>query len=128
MAERGSVMLDCQRRRTPSFFALIALPATAMGFALSVQISALSCILATRYHLDIDEIGLVWAAGPLAGIIGQVVVGLISDRVWIWNGRRRVFMVVGGLIAALMILALPRSEEHTSELPSLMRISFAVFC
>src|SRR3546814_13493337 len=81
MAERGSVMLDCQRRRTPAFFALIALPATAMGFALSVQISALSWILATRYHLDIDEIGLVWAAGPLAGIIGQVVVGLISDRV-----------------------------------------------
>src|SRR3546814_13608993 len=33
MAERGSVMLDCQRRRTPAFFALIALPATAMGFA-----------------------------------------------------------------------------------------------
>src|SRR3546814_3193021 len=24
--------------------------------------------------------------------------------------------------------ALPRSEEHTSELPSLMRISYAVFC
>src|SRR3546814_5777034 len=87
-----------------------------MGFALSVQISALSCILATRYQLDIDEIGLVWAAGPLAGIIGQVVVGLISDRVWIWNGRRRVFMVVGGLIAALMILALPAIGAISSAL------------
>src|SRR3546814_2239112 len=26
------------------------------------------------------------------------------------------------------ILCTPRSEEHTSELPSLMRISYAVFC
>src|SRR3546814_20149959 len=95
MAERGSVMLDCQRRRTPAFFALIALPATAMGFALSVQISALSWILATRYHLDIDEIGLVWAAGPLAGLIGQGVVCLLSARVWLWKGRRRVFVVIG---------------------------------
>lgn len=100
-------MLDIQRRRTRGFFALITLPATAMGFALSVQISVLSWILATRYHLDIEEIGLVWAAGPLAGIVGQVAVGIVSDRVWIWNGRRRVFILVGGIVAALMILALP---------------------
>jgi MFS family permease len=100
-------MLDIQRRRTRGFFALITLPATAMGFALSVQISVLSWILATRYHLDIEEIGLVWAAGPLAGILGQVVVGIVSDRIWIWNGRRRPFILVGGIVAALMILALP---------------------
>lgn len=100
-------MLDIQRRRTPAFFALIALPATGMGFALSVQISVLSWILATRYHLDIGEVGLVWAAGPLAGILGQVAVGAISDRLWVWNGRRRVFILVGGVLAALMILALP---------------------
>src|SRR3546814_13444034 len=87
MAERGSVMLDCQRRRTTAFFALIALPATAMGFALSVQISTLSWILATRYHLAIDEIGLVWAAGPLAGIIGLVLVSLITERASVRNGR-----------------------------------------
>src|SRR3546814_20270532 len=99
-----------------------------MGFALSVQISARSWILATRYHLAIDEIGLVWAAGPLAGIIGQVVVGLISDRVWIWTGRRRVFMVVGGLIAALMILALPAIGAISSALglPHTIRIAVTV--
>lgn len=51
-----------------AFLLLISLPATAMGFALSVQISVLSWILSTRYGLAIEEIGLVWAAGPLAGI------------------------------------------------------------
>jgi MFS family permease len=96
-----------QRARTRPFFLLMTLPATAMGLALSVQISALSWILATRYGLAIHEIGLVWAAGPIAGIIGQVVIGIISDRLWVWNGRRRVFIVAGGILAALMILTLP---------------------
>jgi Na+/melibiose symporter-like transporter len=72
-----------------------------------VQISVLSWILSTEYGLDIHEIGLVWAAGPLAGIIGQLLVGVISDRVWFWGGRRRPFIIVGGILAALMILALP---------------------
>jgi Na+/melibiose symporter-like transporter len=67
----------------------------------------LSWILSTKYGLDIHEIGLVWAAGPLAGIIGQLLIGVISDQVWFWGGRRRPFIIIGGLLAALMILALP---------------------
>lgn len=121
-------MLDIQRRRTPSFYFLLTLPATAMGFALSVQISVLSWILATQYGLDIHEIGLVWAAGPMAGIIGQVAIGLMSDRLWIWNGRRRFFIVIGGVLAALMILALPAMGLISSALglESVMGVAIAV--
>lgn len=104
-------MNDIQRRLARSFYALISLPSTAMGFALSVQISALSWLLTTRYHLDIHQVGIVWAAGPLAGIVGQVVIGLLSDRVWFWGGRRRPFIVIGGTLAALMLLALPNIGE-----------------
>jgi Na+/melibiose symporter-like transporter len=100
-------MLAFQKNKTNSFFALLALPSTAMGFALSIQISALSWILTTQYGLDIHDVGLVWAAGPLAGIIGQVIIGVISDRVWFWKGRRRPFILIGGVLAALMLLALP---------------------
>ena len=82
-------MLELQKRMRAPFFILLSLPATAMGFALSVQISALSWILTTRYGLDIHDVGLVWAAGPLAGIIGQVLVGIVSDNTWLWGGRRR---------------------------------------
>jgi len=96
-----------QRRMSRPFLVLLALPSTAMGFALSVQISALSWILTTKYGLHIHEIGLVWAAGPLAGIAGQLLIGFLSDRVWFWGGRRRPFIVVGGLLSALMLLALP---------------------
>ena len=100
-------MYKFQTNRNNSFFALLSLPSTAMGFALSIQISALSWILTTQYKLDIHDVGLVWAAGPLAGILGQVIIGVISDRVWFWNGRRRPFILIGGILASLMLLALP---------------------
>lgn len=100
-------MLAMQRRLSTSFLVLLTLPATAMGFALSVQISALSWILSTKYGLELHDIGLVWAAGPLAGIVGQVLIGILSDEVWLWGGRRRPFLIIGGTLAALMLLALP---------------------
>ncbi|MFP4469193.1 MAG: MFS transporter [Bacteroidales bacterium] len=100
-------MLPFQQKLTNFFYVILGLPATAMGFGLSIQIAVLSWILRTQYNLDIHEIGIVWAAGPIAGIIGQPIVGLISDRVWFWGGRRRPFIFIGGLLAALSILALP---------------------
>ena len=103
-------MYSFQKNRSNTFFALLSLPSTAMGFALSIQISALSWILTTQYNLDIHDVGLVWAAGPLAGILGQVIIGVVSDKVWFWNGRRRPFILIGGTLAALMLLALPNLE------------------
>lgn len=109
-------MRAMQTQKTPAFFVWLSLPCTAMGFALSIQISSLSWILATQYQLDIHDIGLVWAAGPLAGIIGQVFIGLVSDRVWFWNGRRRPFIIIGGILAALMLLALPNIDLINAQL------------
>jgi maltose/moltooligosaccharide transporter len=100
-------MLEIQKKLSNTFYALLALPATAMGFALSIQIAVLSWILNSQYGLDIHEIGIVWAAGPIAGIFGQVIVGFISDKVWFWGGRRRPFILIGGTLAAIMIIALP---------------------
>jgi maltose/moltooligosaccharide transporter len=100
-------MHSFQQRLSNGFYAMLALPATAMGFALSVQIAALSWILNTKFGLDIHSIGIVWMAGPLAGIFGQVIIGVVSDQVWFWNGRRRPFILIGGTVAALMLLALP---------------------
>ncbi len=104
-------MLDIQKKLTKPFYALLSLPATAMGFALSIQIAVLSWILNTKYGLNIHEIGIVWAAGPIAGIFGQVIIGLISDKVWFWGGRRKPFILIGGVLAALMIIALPNIDK-----------------
>ena len=121
-------MRDIQRKLTNGFYALISLPSTAMGFALSIQISALSWILTTQYHLDIHQVGIVWAAGPLAGIFGQVIVGLVSDRVWFWGGRRRPFIIIGGALAALMLFALPniRAVSEALGVGSLLLVATAI--
>jgi len=100
-------MLAFQKKLSNIFYLLIGFPSTAMGFALSIQIAVLSWILRTKYHLEIDQIGIVWAAGPIAGILGQPLVGLISDKIWFWGGRRKPFIIIGGMLAALMIFALP---------------------
>lgn len=103
-------MLASQRNLSNSFYALLSLPATAMGFALCVQISALSWIMSTKYHLNIEEVGFVWASGPIAGILGQVIIGLVSDGAWFWGGRRRPFILIGGVLASLMLFALPNVD------------------
>lgn len=103
-------MLAIQKKLSNSFYAFLSLPSTAMGTALSVQIAALSWILNTKFGFDLHKIGIVWMAGPLAGIIGQVIIGVISDGVWFWGGRRRPFILVGGTVAGLMLLALPNID------------------
>src|SRR3546814_608431 len=58
-----------------------------------------------------------------------------SELVWMYQAPARYAVTVGALNAQSFFQwvsvnrrALNRSEEHTSELQSLMRISYAVFC
>ncbi|MBA4406182.1 MFS transporter [bacterium] len=107
-------MLEMQKKLSNTFYSILSLPSTAMGFALSIQIAALSWLMRTKYNLDLHEIGFVWAAGPLAGIIGQPIVGLISDKLWFWGGRRKGFIFIGGTLAAFMLFALPNIDNISS--------------
>lgn len=121
-------MLAIQKKLSNLFYIILGLPSTAMGFALSIQIAVLSWILRTKYNLEIDQIGFVWAAGPIAGIIGQPIIGLISDKVWFWGGRRRPFIIIGGILASMMIFALPNIDRINSffGLGSLMAVAITV--
>lgn len=121
-------MLKIQKNLTNVFYLILGMPSTAMGFALSVQIAVLSWILRTKFHLEIDQIGIVWAAGPIAGIIGQPLIGLISDKIWFWGGRRRPFIIIGGILASLMLLALPNIDRISNflGLGSLMAVAITV--
>src|SRR3546814_3194858 len=49
---------------------------------------------------------------------------IVQDVISVWSFRK----TWDGWIIAWMLLGAARSEEHTSELQSLMRISYAVFC
>ena len=121
-------MLNFQKKLTNPFYVILGLPSTAMGFGLSIQIAVLSWILSTKYNLDIHHIGIVWAAGPIAGILGQPLVGLISDKVWFLGGRRRPFIIIGGILTALAVLALPNIDAINDFLGigSLMAVAITV--
>src|SRR3546814_1405996 len=63
--------------------------------------------------------------GVIEGIAGAPVAD--SER-WAGDLRRAVDALVALRPAVDAAMRLARSEEHTSELQSLMRISYAVFC
>src|SRR3546814_10774402 len=84
---------------------------------------------------DLTEVSLLIG---LAFALFYTVLGLpiawIADR---WNRRNLILVGVAlwsamtagcGFAGSYATLFLARSEEHTSELQSLMRISYAVFC
>src|SRR3546814_1463771 len=86
-------------------------PFLAMAVAIAYLPMALALLLATRR----DRSSLAWQACVGVGV-DIIVAALITHA------------VPGAAPGVAMMLLLNRSEEHTSELQSLMRISYAVFC
>src|SRR3546814_1277443 len=83
-------------------------------------------VLASSYRLYNTAI---WPAQPVALMLALAALWLaVAPRPW---SRRAVGVILaaGWLWCGLVFfLSHWRSEEHTSELQSLMRISYAVFC
>src|SRR3546814_1409115 len=88
-----------------AFAAVLVQPFGISGLAASASLSALVEFALLVRLLDIRVVGL--------------------DRVPL---RRSVGSTVIASIVMAQVVIIVRSEEHTSELQSLMRISYAVFC
>ena len=58
---------------------------------------------------SIDELPLLWLAGPVTGLVVQPVIGYLSDRTWGRLGRRRPYFLAGALLATLALVAMPLS-------------------
>src|SRR3546814_10196839 len=71
-------------------------------------------------------IAALWMGSPYAVMCGLLACGAAYIAQLIYTQPEGIWEVRIG--AAFQILSLARSEEHTSELQSLMRISYAVFC
>src|SRR3546814_7124632 len=90
-------------------------------------------------HAHFGPIGALAAqlreAGVVSGPLSTVMHGVdVSAHVHVGSGRYDHLFRVGEMFLPVSehwktrLEALGRSEEHTSELQSLMRISYAVFC
>lgn len=58
---------------------------------------------------NIDELAILWIAGPAAGLLIQPLIGYLSDRTWTPVGRRRPYILTGAILAALALFAMPNS-------------------
>src|SRR3546814_5039027 len=89
--------------------------------------------------------GGLWILVPFAAVLTSLLTAWYIGRQWtlVFMGQFRtpafehireaslmmkVPMIILGALTVFIWFSLNRSEEHTSELQSLMRISYAVFC
>ncbi|MEJ1973085.1 MAG: MFS transporter [Lacunisphaera sp.] len=76
------------------------------GFAL--QNANVSRIFETL-GAKVDEIPILWIAGPVTGLLVQPVIGYLSDRTWNRLGRRKPYFLLGAVLASLGLLIMPNS-------------------
>lgn len=57
----------------------------------------------------IDDLPILWLAGPVTGLLVQPIIGAMSDRTWNRWGRRRPFFMAGALLSALALIVLPNA-------------------
>jgi maltose/moltooligosaccharide transporter len=60
---------------------------------------------------DVAELPLLWIAGPITGLIVQPIVGHLSDHSRSRHGKRRPFLVAGGLLSALALVLMPNAAS-----------------
>src|SRR3546814_8861317 len=96
--------------------------------AITTELPDMSQVPAKDHGIPFGEAVKVWArfaSLSFGGPAGQIAVMhriLVDEKRWI--GEERFLHALN----YCMLLPGPRSEEHTSELTSLLRISYAVFC
>lgn len=59
---------------------------------------------------NVDELAILWIAAPITGLVVQPVVGYLSDRTWGSLGRRRPYLLVGALLTAAALVAMPNAD------------------
>jgi maltose/moltooligosaccharide transporter len=87
-------------------------------FGFSLQNGNASRILST-FGADVEHLSLFWLAAPLTGLIVQPLVGHYSDVIWTSIGRRKPFILVGAVLAAMALIFMPNADLLVSILPAL---------
>src|SRR3546814_4641553 len=108
-------------RRTAALSAVLARPA---GYPGRISLLLGEGAEVGAYSEDrYDDVDIEWTAGLLSG---EVRLDCEEGYQWLRSGRR--IHIFGEVADEPGIMSVGRSEEHTSDLQSLMRISYAVFC
>lgn len=93
-----------------SFAEIINMSVGFMGiqFGFGLQNANVSRIFQTL-GASIDDIAILWIAGPLTGLLVQPIIGFMSDRTWNRFGRRRPYFFIGAILTTLALVVMPNS-------------------
>jgi maltose/moltooligosaccharide transporter len=58
---------------------------------------------------SVDDLPILWLAGPVTGLLVQPLIGHYSDNHWSRFGRRRPFFFAGAVLAALSLFGFPNA-------------------
>lgn len=75
---------------------------------------------------DVAELPLLWIAGPITGLIVQPIVGHLSDHSRSRFGRRRPFLLGGGLVTALALLVMPNAPTLWAAIGALWLLTASI--
>lgn len=56
---------------------------------------------------DTSQLSLFWLAAPIAGMIIQPIVGMLSDNSWTKLGRRKPYILGGAIISTIALMLMP---------------------
>src|SRR3546814_4392305 len=84
-------------------------------------------LLTTSRDPIVQPLALSWATSAATAQLSGLAAEVLADDPELWPETVRALLTHSARWTPAMEEAL-RSEEHTSELQSLMRISYAVFC
>src|ERR1700683_4600377 len=76
-------------------------------FGWNLQLSNMSAIY-EYLGANGGQLPLLWLAAPLTGLLGQPVIGHMSDRTWNRLGRRRPYFLTGAILSSAALVLMPR--------------------
>lgn len=75
---------------------------------------------------ELDELAILWIAGPITGLLVQPVIGYLSDRTRGRLGKRRPYILAGALLTALAMVAMPNASSLTAAALTLWLLTASV--
>lgn len=85
------------------------------GFALQ---NANASRILQIFGADVHQLSWFWLVAPITGMIVQPLIGHASDNTWTRLGRRRPYFLVGAVLAALGLIALPNANLFVAIMPA----------
>ncbi len=76
---------------------------------------------------DTSQLSLFWLAAPIAGMIIQPIVGMLSDNSWTKLGRRKPYILGGAIISTIALMLMPNCPVLLAFAPLIMGALLLLF-